>query len=85
MYNREDIRQVSFLDSITGSRTEFKSLTCINRMFFPWFSDSCIRLLGRIRLGSSTSHVLWTIVPAVCGVQNFFYFSNKLLNVCRFE
>ena len=34
MYNREDIRQVSFLDNITDSQTEFKSLTCINRRFF---------------------------------------------------
>ena len=44
VYNPENIRQVSFLDSITDSRTEFKSLTCINRSFFRWFSYSCIRL-----------------------------------------
>ena len=44
VYNREDIRHVSLLDNITGSRTEFKSLTCINRSFFRWFRDSCIRL-----------------------------------------
>ena len=34
VYNREDIRQVSFLYNITDSRTELKSLTCINRRFF---------------------------------------------------
>ena len=67
VYNRESIRQVSFLDNITDSRIELKSLTCINRSFFRWFSYSCIRLKERLRLGSSTSHVLWTIVPAVCG------------------
>ena len=42
LYNHEDIRQVSLLDNITGSRTEFQSLTCINRSYFRWFSDSCI-------------------------------------------
>ena len=34
VYNREDIRHVSFFDSITDSRSELKSLTCINRRFF---------------------------------------------------
>ena len=34
VYHREDIRQVSFLDNITDSRTDLKSLTCINRRFF---------------------------------------------------
>ena len=34
VYNREDIRQVSFLDNIMDSRTELKSMTCINRRFF---------------------------------------------------
>ena len=34
VYNRKDIRQVSCLDNITNSRTELKSLTCINRRFF---------------------------------------------------
>ena len=34
VYNCVDIRQVSFLVNITGSRTEFKSLTFINRSFF---------------------------------------------------
>ena len=35
VYNRDDIRQVSFfLDNITDSRTELKSLTCINKRLF---------------------------------------------------
>ena len=34
VYNREDIRQVSFFYNITDSRTELKSLTCINRGVF---------------------------------------------------
>ena len=34
VYHREDIKQVSFVDNITVSRTELKSLTCINRRFY---------------------------------------------------
>ena len=34
VYHREDTGQVSFVDNITDSRTELKSLTCINRRFF---------------------------------------------------
>ena len=34
VYHREDIRQVSLVDNTTDSRTELKSLTCINRRFF---------------------------------------------------
>ena len=34
VYNREDIRQVSFLDNMMDRQTELKSLTCIYRRFF---------------------------------------------------
>ena len=44
VYNREGMMRVSFLDNITGSRTEFKSLTCINRSLFV-FVGSMIHAL----------------------------------------
>ena len=75
VYNREDIRQVSFLDNITGSRSEFKSLTCINRNIFVGSVTHALDYWGGYVFVSVTSHVLWTIVPAVCGEQNFFFFS----------
>ena len=34
VYIHEDIMQVSFIDNITDSQTDLKSLTCINGSFF---------------------------------------------------
>ena len=85
MYNREDIRQVSFLDSITCSRTEFKSLTCINRSCFV---GSVIHALDYRRgyvlvlpplMGYGPSYQLF-VVSKMSSIYH-----NTLLKVCRFE
>ena len=69
VYNREDIRQVSFLDNITDSQTELKSLTCINRRFLVLPPLMCYGPSYQLFVESEIS----------------FIFHNKLLKVCRFE
>ena len=85
VYNREDIRQVSFLDNIMDSRSGFKSLTCINRSFFV---GSVIHALDY------WEGYVFVIPPIMCygpSYQLFLVskisstFHNKLLNVFRFE
>ena len=85
VYNREDIKQVSFLDNINCSQTEFKSLTCINRSFSV---GSVIHALDYRR------GYIFVLPPLMCygpSYQLFVVskissiFHNKLLKVCRFE
>ena len=85
MYNREDVRQVSFLDNITASRTELKSLTCINGRIFV---GSVIHALDYKRGYALVLPPLKCYGPAyqLFVVSKISYiFHNKLLKVCRFE
>ena len=73
------------LDNITGSRTEFKSLTCINRRFFV---GSVIHALDYKRGYDFVPLPLMCYGPSyqlfvVSKISSIFH--NKLLKVCRFE
>ena len=86
VYNREDIRQVSFfLDNIMDSRSEFKSLTCINRSFFVGSVIHALDYWGGY---------VFVLPPLMCYGPSlqlfvvskiFSIFHNNLLKVCRFE
>ena len=85
MYNSEDIRQVSFLGNITGSQTDFKSLTCINTSCFV---GPVIHALDYMRGYFLVFSPLMCYIPSyqlfvVSKISSIFY--NKLLKVCRFE
>ena len=82
-YNREDIRHN--IDNIMDSRSEFKSLTCINRSFFVGSVIHALDYRGGYvfvlppLMFYGPSYQLF-VVSTISSI-----FHDKLLKVCRFE
>ena len=85
VYNHEDIRQVSFLDNITDSRTELKSLTRINRMFFVGLVIHALDYKRRYAFVHPPFMCYGPSCQLFVVSKIYSIFHNKLLKVCRFE